>query len=246
MVKTKVIDGSLIDWNLFSEPFPAEDIEWRVQQAGTNNNKIWARVLAYITNRAIMERLDEVVGPACWQNQFVPGPAGGVMCGISIKISGEWVTKWDGADNTDIESVKGGLSSSMKRTAVQWGIGRYLYNLSADYATVSTNGKHYQKRKVDKHGKVVYEAFKWDEPKLPAFALPDGTEQKPAQQAPPLRNQAKDKPPSTVQLDYETLFQDCKNMAELQTSYEVAKVKDPHNIGDIARAKDIRKGELNG
>ncbi|HCC4816619.1 TPA: recombinase, partial [Citrobacter freundii] len=38
-------------------PFASEDIEWRIQQAGKNNNGIWAKVLAYVTNRAIMKRL---------------------------------------------------------------------------------------------------------------------------------------------------------------------------------------------
>lgn len=44
--------------------FASEDIEWRIQQAGKNNNGIWTKVLAYVTNRAIMKRLDEVCGKA--------------------------------------------------------------------------------------------------------------------------------------------------------------------------------------
>jgi len=155
------------------EPFPAKDIEWRVQSAGTNNGKIWARVLAYVTNRAIMDRLDDVCGSDKWKNeQFVKGPEGGILCGISIKIGEEWVTKWDGAENTEVESVKGGLSSAMKRAAVQWGIGRYLYNLEAGYAVISNNGGHWQKGKQGK-----YDSFKWDAPALPPWALPNGTKQ---------------------------------------------------------------------
>lgn len=39
------------------EPFAAEDIEWRIQQSGkTRDGKVWAMVLAYVTNRAIMKR----------------------------------------------------------------------------------------------------------------------------------------------------------------------------------------------
>ncbi len=39
------------------EPFAAEDIEWRIQQSGkTRDGKVWALVLAYVTNRAIMKR----------------------------------------------------------------------------------------------------------------------------------------------------------------------------------------------
>ena len=61
------------------DPFAPEDIEWRVQQAGEKNGKPWARVLAYVTNRAIMDRLDEVVGASNWRNEYREGPGGGVL-----------------------------------------------------------------------------------------------------------------------------------------------------------------------
>lgn len=150
-------------------PFPADHIEWRVQQAGEKNGTPWARVLAYITNRAIMERLDHVFGPTGWRNAYTTGPGGGVLCGIGVLCEGEWVTKWDGAQNTDMESVKGGLSGAMKRAAVQWGIGRYLYDLDAGFANIHANGSHYQPedRKNNR-----WPAFKWDPPALPVWALP--------------------------------------------------------------------------
>ena len=43
--------------------------------------------------------------------------------------NGSWVTKSDSADYTDIEEIKGGASSALKRAAAVWGIGRYLYYL---------------------------------------------------------------------------------------------------------------------
>ena len=52
------------------DPFAPADIEWRVQTSGEKNGKPWARVLAYVTNRAIMERFDDVVGPENWQNVY--------------------------------------------------------------------------------------------------------------------------------------------------------------------------------
>lgn len=148
-----------------SAPFPAEDIEWRLQSCGDKNGKIWGMCLAYVTNRAIMQRLDDVVGVASWKNEFIPAPNGGVMCSISIKINNEWVTKQDGAENTDIEAVKGGLSGAMKRAAVQWGIGRYLYKLEEGFAVVSENGIYRGQTKDKK-------SFKWNPPQLPAWALP--------------------------------------------------------------------------
>ena len=80
----------------------------------------------------------DVCGKAGWRNEYRDIPNnGGVECGISIKIDSEWVTKWDAAENTQVEAVKGGRSGAMKRAAVQWGIGRYLYNLEEGFAQTS-------------------------------------------------------------------------------------------------------------
>lgn len=152
------------------DPFAPADIEWRVQTAGEKNGKPWARVLAYVTNRAIMERLDDAVGPENWQNAFREGPAGGVVCGISVRVpradgTADWVTKWDGAENSDVEPVKGGLSNAMKRAAVQWGIGRYLYDLEEGWAQVHDGGRFSAKTRDGKW-------FKWDPPALPEWATP--------------------------------------------------------------------------
>ncbi|WP_263317101.1 Rad52/Rad22 family DNA repair protein, partial [Enterobacter hormaechei] len=78
---------------------------------------------------------------------------GGVECGISIKVEGEWITKWDAAENTQVEAVKGGRSGAMKRAAVQWGIGRYLYNLEEGFAVVSaTRARGFQYAKSKEAG----------------------------------------------------------------------------------------------
>ena len=146
--------------------FPADEIEWRISQSGLKKDgSVWARCLAYITNRAIQDRLDEVFTPFGWRNEFKEWK-GGQLCGISVKVGDDWITKWDGAQDTQFEAVKGGLSDSMKRAAVQWGIGRYLYNLDEAYATISADGKYYQSASKDKP------AFKWNPPALPAWALP--------------------------------------------------------------------------
>lgn len=155
------------------EPFPDSEIEWRIQQAGENNKGPWAKCLAYVTNRAIMKRLDEVVGKENWQNAYVPGPNGGVVCRLSIRVNGEWITKEDGAENTDIESVKGGLSDAMKRSAYQWGIGRYLYYLSEGWANVHENGEHFASCKIKSNGQDKHIQFRWSPPQLPAWALPE-------------------------------------------------------------------------
>jgi len=153
------------------DKFPAEDIEWRVSRSGiASTGKPWVLVLAYITNRAIMDRLDAVVGIENWQNQFKAGiVADSVLCGLGIRIDGEWIWKWDGAPNTQFEAVKGGLSDAMKRAGYQWGIGRYLYKLPETFGVISDKGSHRDNVK-SKDGKSQW--VRWDPPELPAWALP--------------------------------------------------------------------------
>lgn len=171
-----------INFAALSEPFDPADIEWRVQQSGMKGTKPWTKVLAYVANRAIQNRLDAVCGPENWKNEYKPAPDGGILCGISIRVMDEWVTKWDGAENTDVEAVKGGLSNSMKRAAVQWGIGRYLYKLEATFAEVSADrGDHYFQ--IKDGGQVTFRGY-WNTPTLPTWALPSkgAIKQKPAKE----------------------------------------------------------------
>ena len=192
------------------DPFPSADIEWRVMQSGMKGNgDLWALVAAYVTNRAIMDRLDEVCGPAHWKNKFDPGPNGGQLCGISIKIEEEWVTKWDGSENTQIEAVKGGLSSAMKRAAVQWNIGRYLYKIDEGYAQVflDNGGKKGAYRGVHKRKDNTKVYFTWNPPKLPAWALPKEDDGKGV--APVSEPEIKEEDKNIDQKQYKTLTAEC-------------------------------------
>jgi len=147
-------------------PVTNDMVEWRVGQCGKGGKGVWVKVLCYITNRAIMNRLDDVCGPENWQNMYQEWHGTSQICGIGIKCGAEWIWKWDGADITNIEATKGGLSDSMKRAGVQWGIGRELYKLKETWAEVSMDkqygdGWHYQKAKGNE-----YPAFYWKEPTL--------------------------------------------------------------------------------
>ena len=158
--------------NNLRKPFKEADLEWRVGRSGSGNKGLWAKVLVYVTNRAIQDRLDEVVGPENWENEFSKGPEGGVICGIGIRVKTpegvHHVWKYDGAENSEIESIKGGLSNSMKRAAVQWGIGRYLYGIPESWAEITEHGKYSAKLKDGTW-------FKWNPPKLNASNLPEET-----------------------------------------------------------------------
>jgi hypothetical protein len=151
------------------EPFSANDIEWRIQRSGLKDGKPWAMVLAYVQARAIQSRLDEACGLFGWRNVYKQGPDGGVLCGISIVDGdGNWITKYDGAENTNIEAVKGGISGAFKRAGAVWGIGRYLYHIEATFATFADNGRYNSKIGEKNNAKW----FKWNPPALPEWALP--------------------------------------------------------------------------
>ena len=160
-------------------PFDESEIEWRIGRSGKNSKGIYAMCLAYVSNRAIMNRLDDVFGVMGWKNNFKEWHTSSQLCEISVynEELKEWVTKVDGADATNIEATKGGLSDSMKRCAVQFGIGRYLYNLEEGWATIYD--KKGSGRKYAKLSKSDGETpFYWSPPSLPNWALPK-TEPKP-------------------------------------------------------------------
>jgi hypothetical protein len=92
-----------------------------------------ALALAYVDVRAIQDRLDEVCGVAGWQDSFRVLPDGAVVCRLRLKIGEQWVTKVDVGspsgqpDNGD--RTKAAFSDALKRAAVKFGVGRYLYRL---------------------------------------------------------------------------------------------------------------------
>ena len=104
---------------ILKRPFKASQLKWRKGPGGIE--------LVYITARDVMDRLDEAVGIAGWSTNLRE-VQGRVTCELSLNINGTWITKTDGAGDTGIEGEKGAISDSLKRSAVLWGIGRYLYH----------------------------------------------------------------------------------------------------------------------
>lgn len=157
-------------------PFDPSDIEFKPQTSGIRpDGRAFVLAVPYITNRAIQKRLDDVFGVFGWENKYEPSPDGkGFLCGISIHIDNKVITKWDGSENTAIEPLKGGLSGSMKRAAVQLGIGRYLYELPEFWAKcVATDSySHDGYENLIRKGKKLKKNIAWKNPALPEWALP--------------------------------------------------------------------------
>lgn len=158
-------------------PFKPEEIHWRIGRKSKDKTK--ATVLAYIDSRAIQNRLDEVVGAENWTVEYTPinlgemtrtgfdgntsqVPLKGFMCTIKVTRQDEnfYLIRSDGANVTDFEPIKGGLSDAFKRAAAAIGIGRYLYDLKETWVD------------IDKWGNFT-------PPNLPLWALPKGYVQQP-------------------------------------------------------------------
>jgi hypothetical protein len=128
------------------KPFPPSEIEWRV--GSTNGDKTQGLALAYLTARHVMERLDEVCGAANWQDRYeFHGTR--TVCYLSIRVGDEWVTKADGAGDSDVEAEKGAISDALKRAAVKWGIGRYLYDLGNTWVEIEAAGRSFRIKKTE-------------------------------------------------------------------------------------------------
>lgn len=121
-------------------PFYANELEWK-PQAFDNKNKndaTRAMLVTYVTARAIMDRLDNVVGSANWQTHYTMVGTSAVQCRLLVKVGTEWVFKEDIASLNEsksdrIDPFKAAYSNALKRAAVQWGIGRYLYDLPSPW-----------------------------------------------------------------------------------------------------------------
>lgn len=133
-------------FKLLSEPFNPKTVKWRV--GSTNAKKLGCKpweatsgmALAYVDARIVMVRLDDVLGPNNWQDEYEETAQGRMLCKLSVRVGDEWITKSDGAGMTGTEGEKGAISDAFKRAAVKFGIGRYLYAFPNKWVDLSNGG----------------------------------------------------------------------------------------------------------
>jgi hypothetical protein len=110
-------------------PFEPSEVKFKPQSVKGNR----AKAIAYIDARLVEDRLDEVVGVGGWQDEYQVLPDGSVVCQLRVKINGEWVTKTDVGSQSEQpdegDRMKAAFSDALKRAAVKYGVGRYLYRL---------------------------------------------------------------------------------------------------------------------
>ena len=127
---TKMINEK--DLYLLNSETPENERKYRVGSTFTKDGKKMARMLCYVDARYVQDKLDEVVGPSNWTSEFLE-IKGNLFCRIAIKFQREEgkydvVAKMDCGVESNVEKQKGEASDAFKRAAVQFGIGRDLYN----------------------------------------------------------------------------------------------------------------------
>ncbi len=112
-----------------SAPFERTEVKYKPGVVSGNR----ALALHYVDARVIQDRLDHVLGVAGWQDEYEVLADGSVVCRLRLRLGGEWITKMDVGGPSEQpdegDRRKAAFSDALKRAAVKFGIGRYLYRL---------------------------------------------------------------------------------------------------------------------
>ncbi len=108
-------------------PFPAHLVGWKPQALTKDRTR--ALLVAYVDARAVQSRLDAIC-PDAWEFRCreVPGTPTPTVHG-SLTVLGVTREDFGEAGEGDAGTLKAAASDALKRCAVQFGIGRYLYDL---------------------------------------------------------------------------------------------------------------------
>jgi hypothetical protein len=138
-----------------SAPFQPHEVKFKPQSVKGNR----ALAMAYTDCRVIQDRLDSVVGVESWQDEYEILADGSVMCRLKLRLHGEWVVKADVGSPSEQpdggDRMKAAFSDALKRAAVKFGVGRYLYRLPAVWCDYDPQKKQFSVT-----------------PQLPAWAVP--------------------------------------------------------------------------
>jgi hypothetical protein len=136
-------------------PFEIREVKFKPQIIKGDR----AMAMAYVDARAIMDRLDDVVGCDGWQDEYEILPDHSVVCRLMVRIGDHWTTKEDVGSPSEQpdagDRLKAAFSDALKRAAVKFGVGRYLYRLPAQWCDFDPAKKQFA-----------------SSPKLPAWAMP--------------------------------------------------------------------------
>jgi hypothetical protein len=126
-----------------SAPFDSREVKFKPAVVSGNR----ALALAYVDARVIQDRLDDVLGVTGWQDEYECLPDGSVVCRLRLRLGEEWITKMDVGGPSEQpdegDRRKAAFSDALKRAAVKFGIGRYLYRLPTQWVDYDPQRKQF-------------------------------------------------------------------------------------------------------
>lgn len=134
-----------------SKPMP---YQWRVQSFNKGNTK--CTCVAYIDARQAMDTLDKYCSYG-WTKKYYD-IKGSIYCSIGIVMpDGTIIERQDVGSEGNFEAEKSAASDAFKRAAVNFGVGRFLYDLDIvdlNAGSKEFNGKQYPYPADDKGNKI--------------------------------------------------------------------------------------------
>jgi hypothetical protein len=138
-----------------AEPFDITEVKFKPGVVSGNR----ALAIAYVDARVIQDRLDDVLGVDGWQDDYECLSDGSVLCRLRLRFGPEWIVKVDLGGQSEQpdggDRLKAAFSDALKRAAVKFGIGRYLYRLPVQWCDYDPPKKRFV-----------------NTPGLPSWALP--------------------------------------------------------------------------
>ncbi|ULR39751.1 Rad52/Rad22 family DNA repair protein (plasmid) [Thermus sp. NEB1569] len=124
-------------------PFPEEVIDVKIQAVSKDGRK--GQVVAYVDARAVMNRLDEVLGPDGWADEYevladrtFQGRNGDErLVEVKCRLTILGITKEDVGEG---DTLKAAFSDALKRAAVKFGVGRHLYEMEKVWVDLDERG----------------------------------------------------------------------------------------------------------
>ena len=130
-------------------PFPVADIDYRIGASTQDKSK--GMLVFYIDARAVMDRLDaycQETGGTWWDSYAPLADGKHIECQLTVQMPDSEgnlraITRCDVGEPSEGlgDTLKGAYSDGLKRAAVKFGIGRYLYALGETWVPIGTNAK---------------------------------------------------------------------------------------------------------
>lgn len=122
-----------------SKPFPPELVHLKVQ--ALSKDETYGLVVPYVDVREVLDTLDRVVGPDNWHDEYIvlsDRREKGGLVEVKCRLTVLGITKEDVGEG---DTLKAAFTDALKRAAVKFGVGRYLYRTNPRWVALGPKGE---------------------------------------------------------------------------------------------------------